>query len=54
VTARDFAQGDSSAGLMPMSVDYLANSVTGPSGHTWEIYYGTVNADARCGRARLG
>jgi hypothetical protein len=39
------AQGDSSIGLMPMSVDYLANSVTGSTGQSWEIYYGTVNAD---------
>jgi hypothetical protein len=39
------AQGDSPVGLMPMSVDYLANSVKASTGRSWEIYYGTVNAD---------
>ena len=39
------AQGDSSVGLMPMSVDYLANTVKGARGQSWAIYYGTVNAD---------
>jgi hypothetical protein len=39
------AQGNSSVGLMPMSVDYLANSVTGATGQTWQIYYGTVDAN---------
>ena len=30
---------------MPMSVDYLANSVKSSTGQSWEIYYGTLNAN---------
>lgn len=40
--------------LMPMSVAYLPNSVTGSSGETWEIYYGIVNTDDAAGVRDLG
>jgi hypothetical protein len=43
------AQGNRSVGLMPMSVDYLANSITGSDGQTWDIYYGTVDANDAAG-----
>lgn len=43
------AQGNSSVGLMPTSVDYLANSVRSASGQWWEIYYGTVAANGAAG-----
>jgi hypothetical protein len=43
------AQGNSSVGLMPMSVDYLTNSLRASSGQWWDIYFGTVNADGAAG-----
>jgi hypothetical protein len=39
------AQGNSSVGLAPMSVDYLSDSVRNPGAQWWDIYYGTVTAD---------
>ena len=38
------AQGNSSTGLDPMSVDEITNSVKLPNGRWWNIYYGTVDA----------
>ena len=39
------AQRNSSVGLMPMSVDYLANSISNHGGESWTIYFGTVTAN---------
>jgi hypothetical protein len=48
------AQGNSSVGLMPMSVDYLANSVSNRGAKSWTIYYGTVTANGATARPRPG
>jgi hypothetical protein len=39
------AQGNSSVGLAPMSVDYLSDAVKDRNGQWWDLYYGTVTAD---------
>jgi hypothetical protein len=39
------AQGNSSVGLMPTSVDDRVNAVKNQSGRWWDIYFGTVNAN---------
>jgi hypothetical protein len=39
------AQGNSSTGLLPTSVDEASNSIKAPDGQWWDIYYGAVTAD---------
>jgi hypothetical protein len=39
------AQGNSHVGLLPTSVDYQDNQVKNSKSQSWDIYFGTVNAN---------